>query len=103
FEHWLQHGALAAALVEVVTEAIMLGGALLLLPRGTVDRRMLTLSGRVVLVVTTLLRPLFVPLAMVVGGLAYVAAALALRVVAPADLRRLGGTAVQRLARRSRA
>ncbi len=87
----------------------MLGGALLLLPRGTVDRRMLTLSGRVVLagaallVVTTLLRPLFVPLTMVVGGLAYVAAALALRVVAPADLRRLGGTAVQRLARRSRA
>ena len=108
FERWLQHGAIAAALVEVATETIMLGGALILLPRGTLDRRIVAFGGRValaggaLLVVTTLLRPWFVPLSMVVGGLAFIAVAMALRVVTPAELCSLRGAAVQRLARRSR-
>jgi putative peptidoglycan lipid II flippase len=109
FERWLQHGALAAALVEVATETIMLGGALILLPHGTLDRRIVAFGGRLalaggaLLVVTMLLRSVFVPLSIVAGGLAFLAVAMALRVVTPAEIRSLGGTVVQRLARRSRA
>jgi O-antigen/teichoic acid export membrane protein len=106
FQQWLENGAIAAAVVEVGTELIMLGGALILLPRGTLDRRVAMVSGRValagvaLLIVTLLLRSVFVPLAIVAGGATYLAVAMGLGVLRPADLQALRGAVLQRLTRR---
>ena len=101
-DHWLHNGAIGAALVEVATELLMLSGALLLLPRGLIDRHTAGMSGRVVVAgiglvgVTMVLRPVSLPLAVATGGLTYIALAAAFRVVQPADYR-----AVYRVTRES--
>ena len=105
FERWLQNGAIAAAVVEVATELIMLGGALILLPRGTLDRQVALTSGRValaglaLLAVTMPLHSVSVPLAIAAGGATYVAVAMGLGVLRAADLQALRCTVVQRLSR----
>jgi O-antigen/teichoic acid export membrane protein len=49
FERRLHNGAIGAAIVTVTTELLMFGGALLLLPAGTVTREVASASARLVL------------------------------------------------------
>jgi len=106
FEHSLNNGAIGAAIVTVATELLMLGGALMLVPRGLVDRSLVGLSGRVVVagvclaVVTAQLLPLSLLLAVAGGGLAFVGVAAALHVLRPVDFRIIHHAALQALARR---
>jgi O-antigen/teichoic acid export membrane protein len=89
------NGGIGAATVMVVTEFVMLGGALLLMPRGLLDRSLLSIAIRVALaggalvLITRHLLGLSVPLlvALVVGGLAFLVSVLALRIVTGSELR----------------
>jgi O-antigen/teichoic acid export membrane protein len=92
------NGGIGAAAVTVVTEFVMLGGALVLMPRAVVDRRFASavlrtvVAGMLFVLVTryVLGLSLALPVALVPGGLAYAAAMLALRVVSLAEVRWAG-------------
>jgi O-antigen/teichoic acid export membrane protein len=106
FQAWNQPGVVGAAGVPILGEVMMLGGALLLLPRSTVDRATITASVRIALagaglgVVAFWLAPLSTIVAVLGGGAVYVAGLLGLRVVGPADLAMLQATARDILKRR---
>ena len=109
FEQTQQNGAIGAALVTVAGDLLMLVGALMLLPRGTLDRQVASMGVRIVvagaclacavMVVNT--RGLAVQLA--VGGIVYVAAVLALRVFGPAELVAMRQLVLDKVTRRAAA
>ena len=86
-------GALGAAWARVLTEALTIAGALWLLPRGLLSLSVALFAGRVllaalaVIAVATWLLPIWLPLAVMGGGLAYAFALLALGAVQIEDLR----------------
>jgi O-antigen/teichoic acid export membrane protein len=88
------NGGIGAAAVTVITELVMLGGALVLVPRGLVDRAFLTtavgtiLAGAMFVAITRQLLAvsLTLPVALVPGGLAFLAGILVFRAVSPAEL-----------------
>jgi O-antigen/teichoic acid export membrane protein len=89
------NGGIAAAAVVVITEFVMLCGALVLMPRGILDRALLSQAARMALggglfvFVTRQLVGVELPLliALGIGGLAFVMCCFALRVVHVSDLR----------------
>jgi O-antigen/teichoic acid export membrane protein len=97
FDQWLGNGAIGAAVTVVVAELLMLGGALLLLPRGMLDARTAHVGARIVvagiclLATTAWLRPTSLPLAVAAGGLVLVVTVAALGVVRLDDLRAVHG------------
>lgn len=107
------NGGIGAASVTVITEFVMLLGALVLMPRDLLDRAWLSDAARVCLagasfVVVT--RQLLgtgwpVPLDVAIGGLAFVGSAIVLRVIGPSDVRLVkqlaAGRVRARLARRA--
>jgi O-antigen/teichoic acid export membrane protein len=100
-----QNGAMGAAVVEVATEMVMLAGALILLPRGMLDRSSasewirILLAGALLTLAVVALRDLSLPIAMVVGGLVFLAAAFGLRVLGPTEVVMLRRTVFQSVAR----
>lgn len=92
FDMALQNGAIGAAVAEGATELLMLFGALVLLPRGTVDRKTASSGARVVLAgsclatVTATLRPFSLFLSIAAGSVVFIAVAVALGVLRWADL-----------------
>jgi len=98
FEQWHQNGAIGAALAEIVTELVMITGALVLLPRGLLDFGLLALAGKIMVaaiclvlvaaVALTAPLPLLVsaPLSGAVGVIAFIVALLMLGVVRFSDL-----------------
>jgi O-antigen/teichoic acid export membrane protein len=120
FEHWWQNGAIAASLVLVATELVMLAGALIVAPHGVLDRSMLALGfrlgvagGCLVVVVRgiALFLPMVVPsialvalVAATAGGTVFLGVSLRLGVVRPAELRAVTVLAMDRFhSRRARA
>jgi O-antigen/teichoic acid export membrane protein len=91
-DHLWANGAIGSSIVSIVSESVMLAGALILLPRGTVGRESLYLAVRVILAgvalfaVTSTLLSISLPLAALAGGLTYAAAALLLRAVTISEL-----------------
>lgn len=77
------NGAIGAALVEVVTETLFLGGAIALMPKGILGGDMVKSAGRIVgcgavfVAVATLLRPFGPFVSAGAGGLSYVVLAIA--------------------------
>ncbi len=92
FEHQAGNGAIGAAVVTVLTELLMLTGALVLMPSGLLERAFLGVSARIGLAAVCLvgvaaaILTLSLPLAVIGGGLAYLSALLALGVVTVDDL-----------------
>lgn len=95
FTHGGGNGALGAAIATVITECLILVGAFLLLPRHLLDGHTIWICGRIVLagliliVVTRLLMPLSVVIALPAGGAAFIVAALGLGIARVADAQRL--------------
>jgi O-antigen/teichoic acid export membrane protein len=91
------NGGIGAAAVTVVTESVMLSGALVLMPRGLLDRALVyaafstCVGGGVFVLVTRALLSYGLPLpaALVPGALCFVVAVLALRVVSVEELGQL--------------
>jgi O-antigen/teichoic acid export membrane protein len=89
---WFENGAIGLAIAEVTTEALMVVGALIVMPRGLVGGRLAWLSMRILVAgggaaaVATALRPTSLFLAIAASGLVYLAVVAVLRVVRPADL-----------------
>jgi O-antigen/teichoic acid export membrane protein len=110
-ERFLGQGALGAAVVRVISELMLIGGAVILLPRRIVDWLTLWAAIRVVAAgvilaaVVTVIRqqpiPGSIPLAVAGGAVSYALAILALRVVSRDELRR-GEVLVSRLIARIR-
>jgi PST family polysaccharide transporter len=106
FEAWVQNGALGLAVVRNVCEVVMIGGALMLLPRGIVDWRTVgvgvrvTLAGCALAATTAALTAVWIPLAVAAGGAVYLALLLVLGVVRPTDVLAVRGVALEMLARR---
>jgi O-antigen/teichoic acid export membrane protein len=100
------NGGIGASTVTVITELVMMCGALILMPRGLIDRGFAktalgtVLAGAVFVVVTRALLGLGValPFALAPGGLAYVIATLLVRALTPDELRQASQHA-QRLLR----
>jgi O-antigen/teichoic acid export membrane protein len=106
FDARFQNGAIGLAIVRNVCEVVMIGGALILLPRGAIDGPTIgicarvTLAGCALAAVVMALTAVWIPLAVVAGGAAYAVLLLALRVVRPGDVMAARGIAMEMLARR---
>jgi O-antigen/teichoic acid export membrane protein len=106
FERTLHNGAVGAATVTVATEFLMFGGALLLLPSGTLTRETVLLGGRLVLAgiltaITAVLVATVSPLAALPAGcLVFAAAVFGLRVVRPGEIQSVMRMVLGPLARR---
>ena len=93
FAAWVDNAALGAASVRFLVEAVMIGGALVLLPRGTLDWSPLSVAARAtcagaVMVATAWSLPAQSPYVVIGGsGLVYVAALLLFGAVRPAEIR----------------
>lgn len=105
FATWQGDASLGAAAAQVVSELVMTVGALILLPRRTLDGSSLLFAGRILAATACLalaagaLRAVWLPAAVVGGGLAYGVAVLAVRAITIDELRRgiaLGRAAVGR-------
>jgi O-antigen/teichoic acid export membrane protein len=90
------NGGIGAAVASIVTESVMLAGALILLPRGALDHRaLLWLATRILIaaapfvVMTRLLLALDVSLilTLIPGGLLFIAGAFGLKVVTLSEVR----------------
>ena len=101
------NGAIGAALTTVITEMIMLTGAMRLRPSGVAGNELLRVIGRIVLAgaamvpIYLLLADISWPVAIVAAAATYVGCALALRTVNFADLRELRGLLLRRRAKES--
>lgn len=101
------NGVSAAPPIEIMTEVIMLAGAVVLLPRGLFDRALAISLGRIAFAVAALyavtatLGSHSVPAAVVAGAATYGAAVLVFGLVRPDELRGWCGVA-QRAAQRRR-
>lgn len=88
----LGNGAIGAAMVEVVTEALLCIGAVLLLGRGPLSWSLVGIAARIGVAclclgaVIMVLRETSLPLAVVAGGLIYLVCAVALGVLRPREL-----------------
>jgi O-antigen/teichoic acid export membrane protein len=106
FQAMHQPGVVGAATVAIISELMMLGGALFLLPRGSIDRTTVTASVRIVLAgaglgaVAFWLSPISPIVAAFCGGAVYLAGLLGLGVVRPADLATFQAMAGDTLKRR---
>jgi O-antigen/teichoic acid export membrane protein len=107
-ERQFGNGAIGAATVTVLTELVMLAGALTLMPKDLVDRALvgsaarITLAALCLLGVTATLLYVALPLAVAGGGVVYVAALLVLGVVSPAEIGAVWRLALDALGRRAR-
>jgi O-antigen/teichoic acid export membrane protein len=107
FEQSQANGAIGAALVTLVTDVLMVAGAVILLKRTTIDRATISAGVRVVVAggflmgVTIALREATLPLAVLAGATTYVVLVLLLRVVRVAELRELRRTIPRMLTRRA--
>jgi O-antigen/teichoic acid export membrane protein len=90
---WFGNGAIGAAFVTVLTEAIPTVGCLILRPSGVLDRATARVMGRIVVAGSAMIpvvmflgaRPLWLQ---ILGGIvAYITASALLRTVTPSDLR----------------
>lgn len=106
FEKTMQNGAIGAAIGTVGTEVLMFGGAVLLLPKGTLDGATLWLGGRILIAavatagVTAALQPFSVLVSIQVGGVVFIVATFALRVFRLADAWSIRSYVMQTLGRR---
>ena len=93
FQTTLGHGALGAAVVTVLTEFFMFGGALVVIPKHLLDVAIAWHSARLVaaaaaaVAVGFALVPVLGLVALPIVGLAYLGAAVCLRAVSMSDLR----------------
>lgn len=107
FENLAGNGAYGASLVSLVTETLMFGGALILIPKHLLDPQVawdaarITIAGGATVVVGMLLLPIALAAAIVGGAVAYVAVALALRVLTLEDVRPMRGRLLAMLPMRS--
>jgi O-antigen/teichoic acid export membrane protein len=108
FDQATGNGAVGAAVATVMTEVMLAGAALILLPRGMLDRRTALVGVRVTAaaaagaVVAHLLLSWSLPLAIVGCGATIVGLGAALRVVRPADVRAIVDLVARRRDGRSR-
>lgn len=109
FERTMQNGGIGAAIVTVGTELLMLAGAVILLPKGTLDAATLWLGGRILIAaagatwVTAALLPATVFVSVPAGGVFFVVATFALRVFRMVDVWSLWSYVLHALGRRSAA
>ncbi len=95
FENMTGNGAVGASIVTLITELLMFGGAMLLMPKHLLDARMawdairIGIAGLATFAVATALLQVSVWLAIPGGALAYGAVALGLRVLSLDDVRPL--------------
>jgi O-antigen/teichoic acid export membrane protein len=107
FQSRLANGAIAAAIVTLLTELLTCAGALALLPRDILSRETATTSLKILFagvclwLTATALRATPLPFAVAAGGLAFVFVAAALRVVRPEDIAFLHGIVLQAFRRRT--
>jgi hypothetical protein len=105
-QRMLGNGAIGSSMAWVITEGVMLTGALILMPRGLLDRSDLGRACRVVLAslalieAVRLLLPLSPLAAGVAGGAAFLAVARGLNLFGDDDLRALWGVVRERFIRR---
>jgi O-antigen/teichoic acid export membrane protein len=96
FENLTGNGAVGASVVTLVTEALMFGGALILMPRHLLDPQIafdaarITIAGVVTVLVGALLLPIALAPAIVGGGFAYIGVAVVLRALTLEDVRPAG-------------
>jgi O-antigen/teichoic acid export membrane protein len=99
------NGGIGTAVAAILTECVMLVGALVIMPRGIVDRSMFWLVARMLIAAVPFVllsrylmaADVWLPLALTPGGVLFVVGALVLRVVSISeirDIRRLGGQMV---------
>lgn len=107
FQMTMQNGAIGAAVTTVGTELVIFGGALLVLPRGTLDSAT-TLRGAklacaavVLLLVARAIMPLSLPLAVLMAGAIWAGVTLAVGVLRLADVRSAHQLALAALSRRT--
>jgi O-antigen/teichoic acid export membrane protein len=92
FEQTTGNGAIGASMATVLTELLLLGGALMLMPTGVIDRRTTLMSAKVlaagvcVAVSALVLIPVSLPLGVTAGVATFVVSLLALGVAGPRDL-----------------
>jgi PST family polysaccharide transporter len=94
-DRWFDNGAVGAAFTTLLTELIILVGALIILPPDTIDRHTWLLCGRIVLASAAMIpvlvlltsTPLLVQIA--AGALTYMCASLVLRTVSLDDVRQV--------------
>jgi O-antigen/teichoic acid export membrane protein len=92
-EHLWANGAIGSAIVTILSEFVVLGAGLLLLPRGMLGRESLStalrvfLAGAVLFGVSSTLLPINLLLAMVAGGLAYAIAVIVFGALRLSELR----------------
>jgi O-antigen/teichoic acid export membrane protein len=92
-ERWFGNGAIGAAVITVLTEMILLAGALRLRPQGVLDRATARTLGRIALASLTMvpvllvLRPAPLGVQIVAGIAVYVVASLALGTVSLREVR----------------
>jgi O-antigen/teichoic acid export membrane protein len=98
------NGGIGAAAAAVATETVMLLGALLLLPRGVVDLRSLSwLAARILIAATPfvvmtrilLAADIHLIIALIPGGVLFLAGGFLLRVVTISEVRNLRGLATR--------
>jgi O-antigen/teichoic acid export membrane protein len=105
-DQWLQNGAVGAAIAEGITELLMLVGAIILIPRGVLDRETLSVAARLgiagacLYVTAMVVLPISLPFAVVTGALAFVGVGAVLGVLRAGDLMMLRQVALDSLARR---
>lgn len=93
FQEHYDNGAIGGAVAYVITELVMLSGAIYLLPRGALGARSaffavrVISAGLVMLAVVIPLRGVALPVPIAAGALTYVVAVLALRLINPDDRR----------------
>jgi|GEM_PF-2631413 len=103
--HTIGNGAAGAAIVEDLTECIMLAAGLLLIPRELLSARLASRAARVAVAagataaVAVVLGARALPLAIAAGGVTYIALVFGLRAVALAEVRTLVRQVAPRFAR----
>ena len=106
FEGATQNGAIAAAILTGLTELLLLGGAIALLPPGMLDRATVVTGGKIVLagmamgVVGTAFQPISLALAIAGSALAFAGTAAALGVFRSDDGRALAALFAARVSSR---
>jgi O-antigen/teichoic acid export membrane protein len=106
FESIWHNGAMGAAVVEITTEVLMFGGALILLPRGLLDWSTARAAVRIVTtaacvtIAASVLRDVWLPAALLAGGAAFAISGGALGVLRLRDIWAVRQVAFQAFARR---
>jgi len=92
FERWVQNGAVGVGVVRMLTELMMIGGAIILLPSGTIDWSTYFMALRITIaalclgIVVSLLLTTSIILAVIAGGMSFLAVAVIVGAVRPRDL-----------------